>query len=82
MPNGTESSSSAKGKAKATREHEKAEAEYVRACRLKTKSRATLIVCPLSTVVNWEEQFREHWRGEVEVVGGGGGICPTQTQTR
>lgn len=66
---------SAKGKAKAARELDKMEAEYVRACRIKTRSRATLIVCPLSTVVNWEEQFREHWRGEVVVVGGAGGTC-------
>ncbi|THH02609.1 hypothetical protein EW026_g285 [Hermanssonia centrifuga] len=67
--------SSAKGKAKAARDHDKLEAEYVRACRIKARSRATLIVCPLSTVVNWEEQFREHWRGEVTVVGGAGGTC-------
>ncbi|KIJ45051.1 hypothetical protein M422DRAFT_29907 [Sphaerobolus stellatus SS14] len=44
--------------------------DYNRACRLKVKSRGTLIVCPLSTVVNWEDQFKEHWGGEVSVVGG------------
>lgn len=70
---------SAKGKAKAAKQSDKLEAEYTRMCRLKTKSRATLIVCPLSTVVNWEEQFREHWRGEVEVVGGSGGVCAPTT---
>ena len=69
------SETSAKGKAKAAKQNDKLEAEYTRMCRLKTRSRATLIVCPLSTVVNWEEQFREHWRGEVEVVGGSGGVC-------
>ena len=65
---------SSKGKKtkKADREQEKTGVEYVRACRIKTRSRATLIVCPLSTVANWEEQFREHWRGEVTVVGGSG----------
>ncbi|EKM61302.1 uncharacterized protein PHACADRAFT_247815 [Phanerochaete carnosa HHB-10118-sp] len=68
---------SGKGKAKAAKQNDKLEAEYTRMCRLKTRSRATLIVCPLSTVANWEEQFREHWRGEVEVVGGSGGICST-----
>jgi len=57
---------------KANREQEKAKIEYVRACRIKARSRATLIICPLSTVANWEEQFREHWRGEVTVVGGNG----------
>lgn len=67
--------SSSKGKAKAVKEQDKAEAEYARACRIKAKSRATLIICPLSTVSNWEDQFREHWRGEVFVVGGGGVSC-------
>ena len=42
----------------------------MRACRIKMKSRATLIICPLSTVVNWEDQFKEHWKGEVTVCGG------------
>ncbi|KAF8917650.1 SNF2 family N-terminal domain-containing protein [Mucidula mucida] len=62
----------AKAKAKAQREQEKLESEYLRASRIKAKSRATLIICPLSTVSNWEDQFREHWKGEVTVVGGGG----------
>ena len=66
---------SAKAKAKQTRENEKANADYTRACRIKVKSRATLIICPLSTVVNWEDQFKEHWKGPVTVVGGGGGGC-------
>ncbi|OCB87871.1 hypothetical protein A7U60_g5006 [Sanghuangporus baumii] len=66
--------SSAKKKA-AQKEQDKYEAEYVRARRIKVRSRATLIVCPLSTVVNWEEQFREHWAGEVQVVGGAGTSC-------
>ncbi|KAI0347820.1 hypothetical protein BDW22DRAFT_1384725 [Trametopsis cervina] len=79
MPNGAPEPTSSKGKAKAVREQDKLESEYARACRLKTKSRATLIICPLSTVVNWEEQFKEHWRGEVEVVGGTGTTC-TATQ--
>ena len=68
----------AKGKAKAARAQEKFEAEYTRASRIKVKSRASLIICPLSTVSNWEDQFREHWKGEVSVVGGGGScITPT-----
>ncbi|KAG1715984.1 hypothetical protein ID866_1149 [Astraeus odoratus] len=75
MPEIAESASSAKGKAKAVKDQDKAEAEYARACRIKAKSRATLIICPLSTVSNWEDQFREHWRGEVFVVGGSGVSC-------
>ncbi|CAE6447713.1 unnamed protein product [Rhizoctonia solani] len=51
-----------------------------RAARLKTTSRATLIVCPLSTVANWEDQFKDHWGGEVVIVGGspGGQVMPAQ----
>jgi SWI/SNF-related matrix-associated actin-dependent regulator of chromatin subfamily A3 len=40
-----------------------------RADRLRFKSRATLLICPLSTVSNWEEQIRDHWKGKVHVVG-------------
>lgn len=74
MPDPSDFPTSAKAKAKATREQDKMEVEYARACRIKVKSRGTLIICPLSTVSNWEDQFREHWRGEVTVVGGGGGV--------
>lgn len=74
MPEPSDFPTSAKAKAKAAKEHDKMEAEYTRACRIKAKSRATLIVCPLSTVSNWEDQFKEHWRGEVTVVGGGSGV--------
>ncbi|KAJ7596860.1 SNF2 family DNA-dependent ATPase [Mycena floridula] len=73
---------SGKNKAKAQRLQEKLEADYTRSCRLKTKSRATLIICPLSTVSNWEDQFREHWKGEVHVVGGGSGVCPPPAQSQ
>lgn len=72
---------SAKGKGKAAKAQDKAEAAYARACRIKVKSRATLIICPLSTVSNWEDQFREHWRGEVSVVGGGGITCSAASNT-
>ena len=70
-----ESTQSAKAKAKEEKARERLETEYTRLCRIKAKSRATLIICPLSTVSNWEDQFREHWRGEVSVVGGNGGPC-------
>ncbi|KAF8973576.1 SNF2 family N-terminal domain-containing protein [Flammula alnicola] len=77
MPDTAEgsASSSAKAKAKIERLQEKFEADYARSCRIKAKSRATLIICPLSTVSNWEDQFREHWKGEVSVIGGSGGPC-------
>ena len=63
------------GKKKAALER-KADEENARTSLVKARSRATLIVCPLSTVSNWEDQFREHWGGEVTVVGGGAGHCP------
>ncbi|KAG8866814.1 hypothetical protein FRB97_003736, partial [Tulasnella sp. 331] len=65
---------SAKLKAKAKAAEQRSAEEMARAARIKTKSRATLIVCPLSTVVNWEDQFKEHWAGEVIVVGGATGV--------
>lgn len=37
------------------------------------RSRGTLLVCPMSTISNWEDQIREHWNGEVEVIGGASG---------
>jgi SWI/SNF-related matrix-associated actin-dependent regulator of chromatin subfamily A3 len=80
----TSTPSSAKAKAKEARAQDLAEELYARACRIKCKSRATLVICPLSTVANWEDQFREHWGGIVRVSGGSGGCTtpdPTGTQT-
>jgi SWI/SNF-related matrix-associated actin-dependent regulator of chromatin subfamily A3 len=37
------------------------------------KSRGTLLVCPMSTITNWEDQIREHWNGDVQVIGGASG---------
>src|ERR1700744_1859111 len=50
-----------KAKGKEAKAQDLAEEQYARACRIKCKSRATLVICPLSTVANWEEQLREHW---------------------
>ncbi|CAO1617639.1 unnamed protein product [Sympodiomycopsis kandeliae] len=36
-------------------------AEAKRRENLVTRTKATLIVCPLSIVSNWEEQIKEHW---------------------
>ena len=57
-------------KAKLKALYEKKMIEYNRLSLLKERSRATLIVCPLSTLVSWEEQFKEHWGGEAQIVGG------------
>ncbi|SPO40083.1 related to RAD16 - nucleotide excision repair protein [Pseudozyma flocculosa] len=51
--------SSPKPKRKVSRS--KRDPEAVRQAHLERRSRATLIVCPLSVVANWEEQIREHW---------------------
>jgi SWI/SNF-related matrix-associated actin-dependent regulator of chromatin subfamily A3 len=40
----------------------KEEAEVDRLSRLIKRSRATLIICPLSTIQNWEYQIEEHTR--------------------
>jgi SWI/SNF-related matrix-associated actin-dependent regulator of chromatin subfamily A3 len=72
-----------KAKGKEAKAQDLAEEQYARACRIKCKSRATLVVCPLSTVANWEEQLREHWNGPVRVSGGSGsctGADATGTQ--
>jgi SWI/SNF-related matrix-associated actin-dependent regulator of chromatin subfamily A3 len=75
MPSSSSSASSnasAKAKAKEAKALDLAEEQYARACRIKCKSRAALVVCPLSTVANWEDQVREHWSGPVHVSGGSG----------
>jgi SWI/SNF-related matrix-associated actin-dependent regulator of chromatin subfamily A3 len=64
------------GKGKGKRETQKEQLDAARVARIKAKSRATLIICPLSTIANWEDQFREHWAGEVGVVGGTSGSAP------
>jgi SWI/SNF-related matrix-associated actin-dependent regulator of chromatin subfamily A3 len=81
MPDASEATATAKAKAKAAKLQEKLDAEYARLSRIRTRSRATLIVCPLSTVANWEDQFREHWAGEVTIIGGAGGVCTSQSQS-
>lgn len=40
------------------------------------RSPATLLICPMSTITNWEDQIRTHWDGKVEVVGGSKGLAP------
>lgn len=87
MPDTSEISTQHLSKKKAAqmqREKDRWESTYTRAKRLKVRSRATLIICPLSTVANWEDQFIEHWAGKVQVIGGSsgcgpGGPCSSQT---
>ncbi|KAK4055462.1 hypothetical protein OIV83_000008 [Microbotryomycetes sp. JL201] len=51
---------SKKAQAKLKREQKRDELQRARFNRLVCRSRATLIICPLSTVQNWESQFDEH----------------------
>jgi SWI/SNF-related matrix-associated actin-dependent regulator of chromatin subfamily A3 len=46
---------------------------HARMSRIKVKTRGTLIVCPLTTVSNWEDQLLEHWAGPVTVFTAGAG---------
>ncbi|KAG7099012.1 hypothetical protein E1B28_000896 [Marasmius oreades] len=71
MPSTMVGPMNAKEKARSQKLQEKYESALSRVSRIKAKSRATLIVCPLSTISNWEDQLREHWKGEVHVIGGG-----------
>lgn len=41
--------------------------QYARRMRITVRTRGTLIVCPLTTVSNWEDQLLEHWAGPVTV---------------
>lgn len=59
--------------------HEKVAEQHSRLSKLKEKSGATLIVCPLSTIVGWEDQIREHWGGDVSVVGGVGTVISSSS---
>lgn len=51
---------SKKKEAKIARDKKRSDVQSSRFARLVTRSRATLIICPLSTVQNWESQFEEH----------------------
>lgn len=70
---GSGAGGSGKNGKKGKRETQKEQLDAARMARIKAKSRATLIICPLSTIANWEDQFKEHWSGEVTVVGGTSG---------
>lgn len=60
LAGGSAGGTSKKKEAKLKREKKRVDAAASRHARLVTRSRATLIVCPLSTVQNWESQIEEH----------------------
>lgn len=47
-----------------------------RRSRITARSKATLLITPMSTIANWEDQIKEHWNGPVEIVGGASGVMP------
>lgn len=68
-----EGSNSKKGKKRRWQETDATADEHrARRALIVKRSRATLLVCPMSTITNWEDQIKEHWDGRVEVVGGVG----------
>ncbi|GAA6055900.1 hypothetical protein JCM3770_002351 [Rhodotorula araucariae] len=72
---------SKKKQAKQRREKKREDAVQSRFDKLEVRSRATLIVCPLSTVQNWESQFEEH-TAHVEVDEDGGKSVELEQGTR
>ncbi|BGP31413.1 hypothetical protein JCM10296v2_003177 [Rhodotorula toruloides] len=77
----TTKAASKKKQAKERREKKKEEAVQSRFEKLVCRSRATLIVCPLSTVQNWESQFEEH-TAIVEVDEAGGKTLTVEDDTK
>ncbi|CEQ42889.1 SPOSA6832_04757 [Sporobolomyces salmonicolor] len=70
-PPGEKKESGKKKKAREKREKKAEDAIDARFGIIECRSRATLIVCPLSTVQNWESQFEEHTRAvEIDEAGG------------
>ncbi|PWN45645.1 hypothetical protein IE81DRAFT_285398 [Ceraceosorus guamensis] len=60
----TASSRKGKDPANSKSQAKKDEAERARQSNLRTRSRATLIVLPLTLVSSWEEQIKEHWHNK------------------
>ncbi|KAE8247792.1 hypothetical protein A4X06_0g4189 [Tilletia controversa] len=52
------------GRKKGKKEKKWREQERARITNLKKRSRATLIVCPMTVISNWIEQINEHWVGK------------------
>jgi hypothetical protein len=69
--------STTKGK-KRKRDVDDQRAASLRQSRIYIRSKATLLVCPMSTITNWEDQIKEHWNGRVEIVGGAAGVMPSK----
>ena len=73
---------SSSGKANKRKRDDSSGTGTPRRSRLVRRSKATLLVCPMSTITNWEEQIRDHWNGKVEIVGGAAGAMPPKEVTK
>lgn len=60
---------------KRKREENDEKQQAARQSRIQFRSKGNLLVCPMSTITNWEDQIKDHWNGKVEIVGGSG-IAP------
>ncbi|KLT44189.1 hypothetical protein CC85DRAFT_242764 [Cutaneotrichosporon oleaginosum] len=69
MPEASPEPDTPKGKKRRLDEQEQV-ANRTRRSQIIKRSKATLLVCPMSTITNWEDQIKEHWDGDVEVIGG------------
>ncbi|WVQ75915.1 hypothetical protein IAR50_005550 [Cryptococcus sp. DSM 104548] len=61
---------------KRKRDDEQTTDTAARRARIACRSKATLLITPMSTISNWEDQIKEHWNGPVEIVGGASGVMP------
>ncbi|WVW78313.1 hypothetical protein I302_100267 [Kwoniella bestiolae CBS 10118] len=81
MPDIDAEATDSKGK-KRKRDADVNKALSARRSRIAVKSKGTLLVCPMSTISNWEDQIKEHWNGPVEIVGGSAGVMPPKVIER
>ncbi|WVQ83192.1 hypothetical protein IAT38_005331 [Cryptococcus sp. DSM 104549] len=61
---------------KRKRDEEQTKNLAARRARISYRSKATLLITPMSTISNWEDQMKEHWNGPVEIIGGASGVMP------
>jgi len=71
-----------KGKGRKRKYDETKQQSSDRRGRLRGRSKGTLLLCPMSTITNWEDQIRDHWDGKIEVIGGAAGVVPPKDTTK
>ncbi|ORY30328.1 SNF2 family N-terminal domain-domain-containing protein [Naematelia encephala] len=76
MPVGDDDQTKSSSKSKKRKFQDKLSSSAARRSQILCRSKATLLICPMSTISNWEDQIKEHWDGRVEIVGGTAGAPP------